>query len=237
MGGSLKIENLYLNYEENRALKGISLNVQENEIVSIIGIVGSGKSSILNAVAGITPIHKGKILYNDEDLEKIDATERKKMGISIVADGRKMFAEQTVKENLVLAGYMHRNHAFVMEKINEYLEIFPSLKDKIEKPAGSLNSLDEKFLSFARALMSLPSMLLIDMPSSGIDDENCAKIFEKIVELNKREISILLTETRVRDALQIANRAYVLHSGSIVLTGTGSEVLNNEKVKKAYLGE
>jgi branched-chain amino acid transport system ATP-binding protein len=233
----LKVENLHIFYGSIEALKGISLEVSEGEIVAVLGANGAGKSTLLRAISGLLPIRNGNIQLRGEKLNKVQAYEIVIKGISHAPEGRKVFITLTVEENLNLGAYTHRKDAKVITDAKERVfNLFPILKARRNQLAGTLSGGEQQMLSIGRALMSTPRILLLDEPSLGLAPLLVKQIFQIIREINNQGISILLVEQNARKALSIAHRGYVLETGNISISGLASDLKSNQKVQEAYLG-
>ncbi len=235
----LKIENLQVNYGIVKAIKGISINVPEKSIVTLIGANGSGKSTTLMAISSIIKAAEGsKIIYQDKDITNLLPHKIVEMGICQVPEGRLIFSNLTVKENLEMGAYLRKDKQNFSKDLDFIFSIFPRLKERIKQPGGTLSGGEQQMLSISRALMSKPKMLLLNEPSLGIAPLLTKTIFEKIVEINKTlGVTILLVEQNANLALSIADYGYVLETGNIILEGPASELATNAEVRKAYLGE
>lgn len=234
----LKIENLVVNYGAINALKGISLNVPEKSIVTLIGANGAGKSTTLRTVSSIVKSVSGKIFYNDKDITSFPPYKVVELGICQVPEGRMIFSNLTVKENLEMGAYLRTDKQNFKNDLDFIFTIFPRLEERIKQPGGTLSGGEQQMLAISRALMSKPRLLLMDEPSLGIAPILVKTIFEKIVEINKTlGVTILLVEQNAHFALSIANYGYVLETGNIILEGAAAELASNPQVRKAYLGE
>ena len=235
----LKIENLQVNYGIVKAVKGISINVPEKSIITLIGANGSGKSSTLMAISRIVKAAEGsKIIYQDKDITNIPPHKIVEMGLCHVPEGRLIFSNLTVKENLEMGAYLRKDKHNFSKDLDFIFSIFPRLKERIKQPGGTLSGGEQQMLSISRALMSKPKMLLLNEPSLGIAPLLTKTIFEKIVEINKTlGVTILLVEQNANLALSISDYGYVLETGSIILEGPSKELSTNPEVRKAYLGE
>lgn len=234
----LEIDNLQVAYGAVRAVKGISLNVAQGKIVTMIGANGAGKSSTLRAISGITRASGGHIRFDGRDITTMPAHKIVALGISQAPEGRMIFANLTARENLAMGAYLRRD-AQGIEKDMEYVfAMFPKLKERIDQPGGKLSGGEQQMLAIARALLARPRLLLLDEPSLGIAPILVRTIFEKIVEIN-RELgtTILLVEQNARMALSIADYAYVLETGEVRLHGNAADIARDDEVRKAYLGE
>lgn len=232
----LEIKDLKLNYGVIQALKGINLEVNEGEIVTLIGANGAGKSSILKAISGIEKISGGSIVYNGEDLNKVSAKQRVKLGISQVPEGRRIFPGLSVLENLEMGAYLRKDKAEKAKSLAEVYQLFPILKERANQDAATLSGGEQQMLAMGRALMSKPKIMLLDEPSMGLAPILVKEIFSIIEGIKEQGVTVLLVEQNAKMALSIADRAYVLETGKVVLSGTGKELMNSEDVQKAYLG-
>ncbi len=233
----LKVDNINLYYDGIHALKDLSIEVKKGEIVTLIGANGAGKTSTLRAISGLEPIKSGTITYKDGSLKKVPSHKIVSLGLSHVPEGRKIFANLTVKENLELGAYLKKNKSEVKSDMEMVFTKFPRLKERKKQIAGTLSGGEQQMLAIGRALMNRPEMLILDEPSMGLAPLVVKDIFDTIVEINKSGTTILLVEQNANMALSIANRAYVLETGKIVLSGKASDLLNDESIKSAYLGE
>jgi len=235
----LKIKGLNANYGKIRALRNLALKVPEGKIISIIGANGAGKTTLLKAISGLLNDKKGSILYKEREIIGLAASNVVGLGISHVPEGRQLFAHMKVKENLELGAYLYfkrKNKAEITERINKIYSMYPVLEKRSSQIAGTLSGGEQQMLAIARALMCRPELLLLDEPSMGIAPIIVQEIFADIEYLNKQGTTILLVEQNARAALRIADYSYVLERGEIALEGLPQELLNNPRVKKAYLG-
>jgi branched-chain amino acid transport system ATP-binding protein len=232
----LKIENLSVSYGMIEAIKGISFEVNDGEIVTLIGSNGAGKTTTLHAISGLLKPKTGKIMLDGKDLTKIPAHKIVGMGLAQVPEGRRVFAQQTVQENLMLGAYSRNDKDGIAADMETMYELFPRLKERMKQPAGTLSGGEQQMLAMARALMAKPKILLMDEPSMGLSPLLVKEIFRIIKDINKKGTTVLLVEQNAKMALAIADRAYVLETGKITLEGTGSELSASEQVRKAYLG-
>ncbi len=233
----LKIDNINLYYGGIHALKDLSLEVKKGEIVTLIGANGAGKTSTLRAISGLEPIKSGTITYKGSDLKKVPSHKIVSLGLSHVPEGRKIFANLTVKENLELGAYLKKDKSEIKSDMEMVYSKFPRLKERRKQLAGTLSGGEQQMLAIGRALMNRPEMLILDEPSMGLAPLVVKDIFDTIVEINKSGTTILLVEQNANMALSIANRAYVLETGKIILSGEAHDLLNDESIKSAYLGE
>jgi branched-chain amino acid transport system ATP-binding protein len=232
----LQVENLNVYYGAIHALQGISFNVEEGEIVTLIGANGAGKSTTLRTISGLLRPRTGSVFFKGENLTTVPAEKIVHMGISQVPEGRKIFAPLSVRENLMMGAYTRTDPAEIQQTLERVYQSFPRLREREDQYGGTLSGGEQQMLATARGLMSLPSLLLMDEPSMGLSPILVEEIFRIIAEINKQGTSILLVEQNAQMALSIANRAYVLETGRIVLSGTAKEIAENPQVKSAYLG-
>jgi len=233
----LNVNNIRYSYGNIEVLKGISLEIKEGQIVALIGANGAGKTTTLKAISGILPITSGTITLNGVDISRQKAHMMIKCGMAQVPEGRQVFSELSVLDNLILGGYTIKDKRIMNERIDRMLEFFPRLKERKRQEAGTLSGGEQQMLSIARALMSNPKLLLMDEPSMGLSPKLVIQVFDIISDLKSQGITILLVEQNAHMALKIADYAYVIQIGEIVISGTGSEMIANDKVRKAYLGE
>lgn len=232
----LKIDNIDVYYGAIHALKGISLEVKEGEIVTLIGANGAGKSTTLRTISGLLKPKTGSITFLGQDIAGVRAHEIVKKGISQVPEGRRVFAEMTVMENLDLGAFVRKDKAGIQQDLKHVFELFPRLEERKNQSAGTLSGGEQQMLAMGRALMSRPKLLLLDEPSMGLAPLLIKEIFNIIVDINKSGTTVLLVEQNANMALSIANRAYVLETGRITLSGSAQELAASEDVRKAYLG-
>ncbi|WP_394896508.1 ABC transporter ATP-binding protein [Clostridium paraputrificum] len=232
----LKIDNINLYYGGIHALKDLSLEVKKGDIVTLIGANGAGKTSTLRAISGLEPIKSGTISYKGSPINKVPAHKIVSLGLSHVPEGRKIFANLTVLENLELGAYLRKDKE-IQKDMEMVFSKFPRLKEREKQQAGTLSGGEQQMLAIGRALMNRPEMLILDEPSMGLAPLVVKDIFDTIVEINKSGTTILLVEQNANMALSIADRAYVLETGNIVLSGDAKELLEDDSIKSAYLGE
>jgi branched-chain amino acid transport system ATP-binding protein len=233
----LEINDIHTYYGNIHALKGISLSVDEGEVVTLIGGNGAGKSTTLNTVCGITPARHGQVKLNGQDITHTPPHEIVRMGITQAPEGRRIFARLSVRENLDLGAYTRSDRDGIKDSLELVFHTFPRLKERMNQPGGTLSGGEQQMLAIGRALMAQPHLLLLDEPSMGLAPILVQEIFDTIKRLNAAGTTILLVEQNAQVALSICNRGYVLQTGEIVLSGTGPELLANEMVRAAYLGE
>jgi len=232
----LEVNDLNVYYGAIHALQGVSFSVEEGEIVSLIGANGAGKSTILRTISGLLRPRTGAIQFKGQDITFTPAEQIVRLGISQVPEGRKIFAPLTVKENLLMGAYTRNDPQEIQNSMERVFTSFPRLKERINQLGGTLSGGEQQMLATGRGLMSLPTLLLMDEPSMGLSPILVEEIFRIIKEINSQGTSILLVEQNALMALSVANRAYVLETGRIVLSGDAREVAENPQVKAAYLG-
>ncbi len=232
----LKISDLNVFYGAIHAIPGVSFNVNEGEIVSLIGANGAGKTTILHTISGLIKPESGSVFFKDNDLTKVQAQKIVYMGLAHVPEGRRIFSKLTVLENLELGAYSVTDKVFIEKEQKRVFELFPRLSERKKQLAGTLSGGEQQMLAIGRALMSNPTMLLMDEPSMGLAPILVKEIFNIIRECNKAGMTILLVEQNANMALSISNRAYVLETGKIVMDGDAKELLGNDEIRKAYLG-
>jgi branched-chain amino acid transport system ATP-binding protein len=232
----LEAEGLKVYYEELQALIDVSIKVHEGELLVVIGSNGAGKTTFLKTVSGLIRPRAGTILWRGEPIEELPTDDVCKLGIIHVPEGRKLFPQMTVLENLEMGAYLPVAKNQAKETFQEVFEIFPILKERRKQPAGTLSGGQQQMLAIGRALMAKPKLLMLDEPSLGLSPKVASEIYNILSRLNEAGMSILLVSQDVLQALEIADRAYVIENGSIVLEGTGPELLRNSGVKEAYLG-
>jgi branched-chain amino acid transport system ATP-binding protein len=231
----LEVSDIHSFYGNIEALKGISLDVNEGEIVTLIGSNGAGKSTTLRSITGLTPPREGSIKFDGEEIGETPPQEIVRKGVSLSPEGRRIFPRMTVQENLDLGAYMRRD-AEVAGDIERVYELFPRLKERSTQKAGTMSGGEQQMLAIGRALMSNPRLLLLDEPSMGLAPIIVERIYETIAEINKQGTTILLVEQNANFALEVSNRGYVLETGTVALADESSALQKNEDVQKAYLG-
>jgi branched-chain amino acid transport system ATP-binding protein len=232
----LTLKGLKVAYGGIKALKGIDLHVGRGEIVAMIGANGAGKTTTLKTIVRLLPMAEGSITFDGVDLSKLSVEEVVEAGISLVPEGRAIFGGLTVKENLELGAFNHKRRAEMAETIADVVGLFPRIGERMKQEAGTLSGGEQQMLAIGRALMARPSLLLLDEPSLGIAPKLVQQIFEAIAKIAETGTTILLVEQNTRLALKYARRAYVLRTGEIAMTGSTSELAQNEEIKAAYLG-
>jgi branched-chain amino acid transport system ATP-binding protein len=232
----LDVKDLNVYYGAIHALQGISFTLNEGEIVSLIGANGAGKSTTLRTISGLLRPRRGSVIFKDEDITMMPAEQIVRRGVVHVPEGRKIFAPLTVRENLDMGAYTRSNATEIQQSLDRVFASFPRLKERLNQLGGTLSGGEQQMLATGRGLMSRPTLLLLDEPSMGLSPIMVEEIFRIIKEINSQGTSILLVEQNALMALQIANRAYVLETGRIILEGTGKELRESSRVKEAYLG-
>lgn len=233
----LEIQDLEVYYGVIQAIKGISFHVNEGEIIALIGANGAGKTTILQTITGLVSPKKGSIQFEGQDLTKIPAHKIVTMGMAHVPEGRRIFSQLTVLENLKMGAYIRKDKDEINETLEKIYLRFPRLKERSKQVAGTLSGGEQQMLAMGRALMSKPRIILMDEPSMGLSPLFVNEIFDIIKEINGGKTTVLLVEQNAKKALGIANRAYVLETGNIVLEGSAKDLMDHDSVKKAYLGE
>lgn len=231
----ISAENLHVHYGSIHALKGISFDVFRGEIVSLIGANGAGKTTTLRALSGLVPV-TGKLHLENHDLTQVPVFKRVKMGLAQSPEGRGVFPQMSVQENLEMGAYCRKDKDGIKKDYEMCLDLFPRLKERLWQMAGTMSGGEQQMLAICRALMSHPKILLLDEPSLGLAPIIVAQIFEIVKKLNQQGMTILLVEQNARMALKISQRAYVLETGKIVMQDSAANLLNNDEVRKAYLG-
>ncbi|NLX61504.1 MAG: ABC transporter ATP-binding protein [Tissierellia bacterium] len=232
----LELRNIDVYYGNIQALKNINLKVNRGEIVTLVGANGAGKSTTLKTISGMLKPKKGEIIFNGEKINNLNASDIVKLGISHVPEGRRIFANMTVMENLEMGAFIRKDSKNIEEDYEKIFSLFPRLKERRKQMAGTLSGGEQQMLAIGRALMSKPKLLLLDEPSMGLAPLIVKEIFSIIEDINALGTTVLLVEQNANMALNIANRAYIIKNGSIELEGDPKELLKDESVKKAYLG-
>ena len=233
----LTLNDVELYYDHVYALKGVSIEVREGETVALIGANGAGKSSILRAITGLSPIASGEIIYEGTRLDGTNASEIVKKGIAMVPEGRRVFPYMSVKDNLLMGAFTRTDKTEIARSLDSILERFPRLRERFKQQASTLSGGEQQMMVIGRSLMAKPKLLLLDEPSLGIAPKLVQDIARAIVSISADEnVSVLLVEQNSRMALSISNRAYAMSTGSIALSGLSSELINDDRIKAAYLG-
>jgi len=232
----LKVENLDVFYGNIHALHAVSFEVNEGEIVTLIGANGAGKTTTLHAISGLVPIAAGSVRFLDQDLTALPPHKIVKLGLTQVPEGRRIFANLTVKENLEMGAFTRKDRKGINDDYERIFTRFPRLKERLKQVAGTLSGGEQQMLAIARTLMARPKLVLMDEPSMGLAPLLVKEIFDIIKEINATGTTILLVEQNAQLALAIADRAYILETGRVVLQGNANELANSEEVRKAYLG-
>lgn len=233
----LLVNDLHVSYGGIKALRGITLRIEDNQIVTLIGANGAGKSSTLRAIMNLTKKESGKVFFDDEDITDYKTMDIVKKGIVLSPEGRRVFSNLTVEENLILGAYTVKEKTKIETEMKKIYDIFPRLKERSWQKAGTLSGGEQQMLAVGRAMMVKPKILMLDEPSLGLAPLLVKDIFDIIKEIHSQGNTILLVEQNAKKALEVADYGYVLETGNLVLEGEGKTLLNDEKVKAAYLGE
>ena len=233
----LEVTGLEVFYGVIQAIKGISFEVSQGEVIALIGANGAGKTTTLQTITGLIPSKAGKIVYDGKDITKIPGHKLVSMGVAHVPEGRRVFAQLSVLQNLKLGAYTRNDKNELEETLKKIYARFPRLEERKNQPAGTLSGGEQQMLAMGRALMSHPKLIVMDEPSMGLSPIYVNEIFDIIQSINKDGTTVLQVEQNAKKALSIANRAYVLETGTIVLSGDADELMNDDSVKKAYLSE
>jgi branched-chain amino acid transport system ATP-binding protein len=232
----LKVDSISVSYGKLQAIRDIRIEVAENDFVSVIGSNGAGKTTLLRAISGLTKISAGSIEFNGERLDGLLPRRICEIGIIQVPEGRKIFPFMKVRENLLLGGYLPRPRKLIQDSLSRVYQLFPVLKDRQNQLAKTLSGGEQQMLAVGRGLMSRPLLLILDEPTLGLSPKLAAEMLMSLKQLNEQGITILLVSQEVIQSLQLAQRAYVLENGRVVLQGSGKELARNEHIRKAYLG-
>ncbi len=232
----LKVSDLRVSYGAIKAIQGISFDVKEGEIISLIGSNGAGKTTTLQSLSNIIQKESGSVFFYDKDITKVSSDEIVKMGLVHVPEGRRVFSNMTVKENLDIGAYTRKDKDGIRKDRDRVFELFPRLAERMKQYAGTLSGGEQQMLAIGRGLMSRPKLLLLDEPSMGLAPILVDEIFSIVKSINREGVTILLVEQNAFKALALANRGYILETGKIIKTGTGEELVNDPAVKSAYLG-
>lgn len=233
----IKIDDLVVSYGGIEALKGISLEVPSGKIVTLVGSNGAGKSTTLKAIVGLVKPKSGSINYEGIDLTKLNTEDMVKKGIALVPEGRRVFADLTVLENLKIGAYSRKDKTGIAEDLEKIYSLFPRLKERNWQAAGTLSGGEQQMIAIGRALMSRPKLIMMDEPSLGLAPIIVKELFGIIKKINKEGMTVLLIEQNANAALKIADIGYIMETGKIILKGEGKDLVNNEEIKKAYLGD
>jgi branched-chain amino acid transport system ATP-binding protein len=232
----LEVKEIHVHYGGIEALKGVSLSVEQGEVVTLIGSNGAGKSTTLRAITGLTPASSGSVVIDGEDVTRVPAHEIVDRGIALSPEGRHCFSRMTVRENLELGAYRRRKDASVAEDLERMFALFPRLKEREKQKAGTMSGGEQQMLAIGRALMAKPKVLLLDEPSMGIAPILVQRIYETIADINRSGMTILLVEQNANYALDVSTRGYVLETGKVVLEGRSDNLRTDPEVQRAYLG-
>ncbi|PTB19598.1 ABC transporter ATP-binding protein [Trinickia symbiotica] len=233
----LKIKGLQVNYGGIQAVKGVDMEVGQGELVTLIGANGAGKTTTMKAITGLKPYSAGDIEYQGQSIKGMSAHDLLKRGLAMVPEGRGIFARMSILENMQMGAYLRSDNDGVKKDVERMFGYFPRLKERASQLAGTLSGGEQQMLAMARAIISRPKLLLLDEPSMGLSPIMVEKIFEVVRDISKEGLTVLLVEQNARLALQAANRGYVMDSGSITMSGNAKEMLDDPKVRAAYLGE
>jgi branched-chain amino acid transport system ATP-binding protein len=232
----LQVRNLRVSYDGVLAVSKVDLQVGKGKLVALVGGNGNGKSTTLRAIAGLNAADQGQITFNDTEIQNVPAHKRVPMGLSLVPEGRRLFARLTVQRNLELGAYTRNDAHEIQESLDHIYGLFPILKERRNQLAGTMSGGEQQMLAIGRGMMAKPKMLLLDEPSWGIAPKFVTKVLDTIRLVNEQGVSVLLVEQSLHKALAIADYGYVIQTGRIVMEGSGKDLLNNEDIKKAYLG-
>lgn len=232
----LEVSQLSVNYGMIKAVKEVRFQVHPGEIISLIGANGAGKTTILNTLSGLIKASQGQIRFEGQDLRRLSAKQIVQAGLVQVPEGRRIFRELTVKENLLMGAYLRKDKSTLAQDLKAIYQRFPILEERLNQDASTLSGGEQQMLAMGRALMSRPKLLLLDEPSMGLAPLFIQEVFQIIQDIQSQETTVLLIEQNARQALKISNRAYVLETGKVVLSGSGQELLADPKVQAAYLG-
>ncbi len=233
----LEVENVSVNYGPVRAVHSVSLNVQEGEIVALLGPNGAGKTSLLSAIIGLVPVAEGTVTFQGKNINRLDTESRVAQGITVTPEGRHIFANLTVEENLILGAATRRDSSAVARDRETYLDMFPILRERFTQSGGSLSGGEQQMLAVVRALMSGPKLLMLDEPSLGLAPQIVNQIFTLISGLRDHGLTLLVVEQNAQEALRFADRAYILSTGNLEFSGTAEELRTSDDLMKAYIGE
>jgi branched-chain amino acid transport system ATP-binding protein len=233
----LKIKGLQVNYGGIQAVKGVDMEVAQGELVTLIGANGAGKTTTMKAITGLKPYSAGDIEYQGQSIKGVPAHELLKRGLAMVPEGRGIFARMSILENMQMGAYLRNDSDAIQSDVERMFAYFPRLKERAKQLAGTLSGGEQQMLAMSRALISRPKLLLLDEPSMGLSPIMVEKIFEVVRDISKEGLTVLLVEQNARLALQAANRGYVMDSGTVTMSGDAKQMLDDPKVRAAYLGE
>ena len=233
----LEVDNVSVNYGAVRAVHSVSLSVEEGEIVTLLGPNGAGKTSMLSAIIGLVPVAEGTVSFQGQNINRLDTESRVARGITVTPEGRHVFANLTVEENLILGAAIRRDADGVARDLETYLDMFPILRERFKQSGGSLSGGEQQMLAVVRALMSGPKLLMLDEPSLGLAPQIVDQIFKLISGLRDHGLTLLVVEQNAQEALKFADRAYILSSGNLEFAGTAKELRTSADLMKAYIGE
>ena len=233
----LEVDNVSVNYGPVRAVHSVSLNVKEGEIVTLLGPNGAGKTSMLSAIIGLVPVAEGTVTFEGQNINRLDTESRVARGMTVTPEGRHVFANLTVEENLILGAAIRRDRDGIARDLETYLDMFPILRERFKQSGGSLSGGEQQMLAVVRALMSGPKLLMLDEPSLGLAPQIVDQIFRLISGLRDHGLTLLVVEQNAQEALKFADRAYILSSGNLEFTGTAQELRTSADLMKAYIGE
>ena len=236
MAAMLEVMDIHCGYDGTPVIRGLSLEVNRGEIVAIIGANGAGKSTTMRAICGLLHPERGQILLEGEDISRSPASANIRKGLSYIPEGRRLFPKLTVRENLELGAFTVVDRKVIDERLEEMFALFPRLKDRSTQTAETLSGGEQQMCAIARGLMSAPKLIMLDELSLGLMPSLVEKVFETVVLINRKGITVLLVEQMVQEALEIANRGYVLQTGRVVHSGSARELLDSDEVRKAYMG-
>ena len=233
----LEVKNLHTYYGSIHALKGISFSIEKGKIVSLIGSNGAGKSTTLKAISGLVPAREGSITFQGEELTRLESEKIVGKGVIHVPEGRRIFVKLNVQENLMMGAYLRKDKGEIQKDLEFVYQVFPRLKERHKQMGGTLSGGEQQMLAIGRAIMAKPQLLMLDEPSMGLAPLVVEEIFDCIVQLNHQGLTVLLVEQNANIALGVSDQGYVIETGEITISGTGKELLQDERVRKAYLGE
>ena len=233
----LEVDNVSVNYGPVRAVHSVSLNVKEGEIVTLLGPNGAGKTSMLSAIIGLVPVAEGTVTFEGQNINRLDTESRVARGMTVTPEGRHVFANLTVEENLILGAAIRRDRDGIARDLETYLDMFPILRERFKQSGGSLSGGEQQMLAVVRALMSGPKLLMLDEPSLGLAPQIVDQIFRLISGLRDHGLTLLVVEQNAQEALKFADRAYILSSGNLEFAGSAQELRTSADLMKAYIGE